>query len=61
MKKLYKEEKTAGKGIAASNSVPESDHAAETYELQVCGTIDFQHCAARGQSGSNNDIGHEID
>ena len=39
----------------------ESGHSAETYDLQVCGTIDFQHCAARGQSGSNNNFGRDIE
>ena len=39
----------------------ESGHAAETYDLQVCGTIDLQHCAARGQSESNNDFGRDIE
>ena len=39
----------------------ESDHSVETYDLQVCGTIDLQHCAARGQSESNNDFGREIE
>ena len=39
----------------------ESGHAAATYNLQVCGTIYFQHCAARSQSESNNDFGREIE
>ena len=54
MKKLEKEEKTAVKIISASNCVSEIGHAAATYDLQVCETIDLQHCAARGQSESNN-------
>ena len=39
----------------------ESDHAAATYNLQVCGTIDLQHCAARGQYESNNYFGKYIE
>ena len=38
----------------------ESGHDATMYDLQVCGTIDLQHCAAHGQSESNNDFGQEI-
>ena len=57
---LYKEEKTVWKGIAARNCVSESGHAAATYDLKVCGTIDLRHFAARGQSESNNDFGREI-
>ena len=60
-KKVEKEEKTAGKGILASNCVSESGHAAATYNLKVCGTIDLQHCAARSQSKSKNDFGREIE
>ena len=60
MQKLEKEENTAGKGISASNCVSESGHAAATYNLQMCGTIDFQHCAARSHSESNNYFGLEI-
>ena len=61
MKRVEKEENTAGKGISASNCVSEIGHAAATYDLQVCGTIDLQHCAARGQSESNNDFRREIE
>ena len=61
MKKLEKEENTDGTGISASNCVSESGHAAATYDLQVCGTIDLKHFAARGQSESNNDFGQEIE
>ena len=39
----------------------ESGHAAAMYDLQVCGTIDLQHCAARGQSEINNDFEQDID
>ena len=39
----------------------ESCHAAVTYDLQVCGTIDLHHCAARGHSESNNDFGQKIE
>ena len=39
----------------------ESGHAAATYNLQVCGTIDLQHCAARGQYESNNYFGKYIE
>ena len=39
----------------------ESGHAEAMYDLQVFGTIDFQHCAARDQSDSNNDFGREIE
>ena len=31
------------------------------YYLQLCGTIDLQHCAARGQYESNNYFGQEIE
>ena len=51
---LDKEEKTAWKGISASNFVSKSGHAAAMYNLQVCGTIDLQHCVACGQSEINN-------
>ena len=61
MKKVEKEEKTSRKGISASNCVSESGHAMATYNLQVCGTIDFQHCAVRSQSESNNYFGQEIE
>ena len=61
MNKLEKEDRTAGKGILARNCVSESGHAAATYNLQVCGNIDLQHCAARDQSESNNDFGREIE
>ena len=61
MKKVEKEEKTYGKGISARNCVPESGHAAAKYNLQVCVTIDLQHCAARDQSESNNDFGRDIE
>ena len=57
MKKLEKEEKTARKGIVASNFVSESGHATAAYDLQVCGTIDLQHCVVRSQSESNNSFG----
>ena len=50
MKKVEKEEKTAKKVIPESNCVSVNGHAMETYELQVCGTIDLQHCAAHGKS-----------
>ena len=59
MNKVEKEEKTARKLIAARNFVSESGHAAATYDLQVCGTIDLQHCAARSQSESNNFFGQK--
>ena len=39
----------------------ESGHAAATYNLQVCGTIDLQHCAAHGHSESNKDFGRDIE
>ena len=39
----------------------EIDHSAAKYDLQVCGTIDLQHCAARSQSESNTDFGREIE
>ena len=39
----------------------ESIHVVATYSLQVCGTIYLQHCAARGQSESNNNFGQEIE
>ena len=39
----------------------ESCHAAATYDLQVCGTIDLHHCAARGHSESNNYFGQKIE
>ena len=55
-----KEEKMGGKEISASNCVSGRGHSAATYVLQVCGTIDLQHCAARGQSESKNNIGQEI-
>ena len=61
MKKLEKENKKTGKGIEASNFVSESGDAAATYGLQVCGTIYLQHCAARGQSKSNNNFRQEIE
>ena len=59
MKKVEKEEKTNGKRTSASNCVSESGHAAATYDPQVCGTIDFRHCAVRGQSESNNNFGQD--
>ena len=61
MKKVEKREKTSEKGISASNCVSGSGHAAETYDLKVCGIIYLQHCAAHGQSESNNDFGREIE
>ena len=60
MNKVEKEENRDGKGIAASKCVSESGHASATYDLQVCGTIDLQHRAARDQSESNNNFGREI-
>ena len=57
MNKVEKEDKTAGKGIAAINCVSESGHSAATYGLQVCGTIYLQHCETRSQSESNNNFG----
>ena len=39
----------------------ESGQSAATYDLQVCGNIDLQHCAARIQSDINNDFGREIE
>ena len=47
------------KGIEESNFVSESGHDAETYDLQVCGTIDLQHCTALIQSESNTNFGRE--
>ena len=61
MNKLEKEENTAVKGISARNCVSESGHVAVTYALQVCGTIDLQHCAARSQSESNRNFRREIE
>ena len=61
MKKSDMEEKMARKGISASNYVSESGHAAAMYNLQVCGTIDLQHCMACGLFESNNDFGREIE
>ena len=61
MNKVEKEEKTSGKGIPESNGVSESGHAAAAYDLQVCGTIDLQHCTACSQSESNNGFGQEIE
>ena len=57
MKKVDKEEKMVVKGISPNNCVSESGHAVATYDLQVCGTIDLQHCAARDQTESNNNFG----
>ena len=59
MNKVDNEEKTVGKVIETRNYVSESGHAASTYDLKVCVTIDLQHCAARGQSESNNNFGRE--
>ena len=39
----------------------ESGHALATYNLQVCGTIDLQHCTAGEKSESNNDFSQEIE
>ena len=61
MNELDKEEKTGGKRIAAISCVPENGHAAATYDLQVCGTIYLQHCAARGQFESKKNFGREDD
>ena len=61
MNKVEKDEKTAEKGISAINCVPESGHSTATYDLKVCGTIDLQHCAARGQYESKKDFEQEIE
>ena len=50
-----------GKVISPINCVSESGHTAATYNLKVCGTIDFQHCATHSQSDINNDFGQYIE
>ena len=61
MKKVSKAERLAGRGVAASNCISESGHAAATYDLDQYGTVDLQNCAARGQSEGNNDFGREVE
>ena len=61
MDKISDAEKLAGRGVAASNSISESVHATSTWLLQLFGTIDIQHCAAGGQTRSNNDFGRDHD
>ena len=55
--KISEEQRVAGFGVDASNSVSESVHAASTDMLVVFGTIHAQYCAAIGQSRFNNDFG----
>ena len=54
---ISEEQRVAGFGVDASNSVSESVHAASTDMLVVFGTIRTQYCAAIGQTRSNNDFG----
>ena len=61
MKKVEKENKTARTRISEINCLSESDHSAATYDLQVCGTIDLQHCGARDHSENNNDFRRDIE
>ena len=61
MKKSEKEHKTDRKGIVAIKCVSEIGHATATYDLQLCGTINLQHSAARSQSESNKDFGLDIE
>lgn len=59
MKNVTAAERLAGRGIDASNSISESLHASSTYNLQLGSTIRLDHCAAEGQTRSNNDLGRD--
>ena len=61
LKKISEEERKAGQGIDASNSIAESLHAAATGNLKTFGTIDLQHSAGMGQTNHNNDLGREAE
>ena len=54
---ISEEQRVAGYGVDASNSVSESVHAASTDMFVVFGTIRAQFCAGIGQSRFNNDFG----
>ena len=57
LRNMSMEDRKAGLGMAASNGVSESLHAAATDMLQVFGTIDMARVGAIGQSRFNNDYG----
>ena len=54
---VSREERIAGRGIDATNSISESLHASSTHSLKMGTTIRFDHCAAEGQTRANNDFG----
>ena len=55
--KLFKTERVAYQGIDASNIISDILHASSAVGLKVGGTIRLDHCAAEGQTCSNNNIG----
>ena len=57
MKKVSKSERVAYQGIDASNSISKNLHASSTLGIKVVGNILLDHCAAKGQTFSNNDFG----
>ena len=56
---VSEQERIAGRGIDATNSISESLHASSTHGLKVGGTIRLDHCAAEGQTRANNDFGRQ--
>lgn len=58
--KISEDDRKAGMGKEASNSISESNHACSTDALKTCGTIRLDYMAAHGQSTSNHDWDRDI-
>ena len=58
---VSEQERIAGRGIDATNSISESLHASSTHGhgLKIGGTIRLDHCTAEGQTRANNDFGRQ--
>ena len=52
-------ERVEVRGIDATNSTSESLYASSTHGLKVWSTIRLDHCAAEGQTRSNNNFGRQ--
>ena len=59
MQKVSKAERLLYRGIDTINSISESLHASSTVGLKVGGAIRLDHCAADGQTCSNNAFGQK--
>ena len=55
---ISEDQRQAGLGKEAANSISESNFASATQSLKTYGTIQLDSAAAEGQTRTNNDFGH---